>query len=257
MAKFEIFNTENCYICNEFMGSFKSDLTVVTGYSEKPIFQLIGKIKLIFCFVRLWLIEIISAEIFTSSLLSEEIINDSGVCQNCFIKFNEFDEHQSIAEQIQSDLVGLMDNKLVSLEEDHKIKEEHEDSTDPIEYEPFEGEEMYVTGEEIEEEIEHDNTVEAIEEDYRYEIVVDDTKENMKKQYIRSTQGKMDENNEFIVIELENNQRVYQCDICNKTCKDRSKLRTHREIHTDERNVICPVKVCKSHKICFHDIFPV
>lgn len=48
MAKFEVFNTENCYICSEFMGSFKSDLTVVTGYSEKPIYQLIGKWKLMF-----------------------------------------------------------------------------------------------------------------------------------------------------------------------------------------------------------------
>lgn len=48
MEKFEIFNTENCYICNEFMGTFKSDLTVQTGYSEKPIYQLIGKISLNF-----------------------------------------------------------------------------------------------------------------------------------------------------------------------------------------------------------------
>lgn len=45
MAKFEIFNTDNCYICNEFMGEFRSDLTVVTGYSEKPIFQLVGKFE--------------------------------------------------------------------------------------------------------------------------------------------------------------------------------------------------------------------
>lgn len=43
MAKFQLFNTENCYICDEFMGSFKSDLSVVTGYSERPIYQLIGK----------------------------------------------------------------------------------------------------------------------------------------------------------------------------------------------------------------------
>lgn len=43
MEKFEIFSSENCYICNESVGSFKTDLTVVTGYSERPIFQLIGK----------------------------------------------------------------------------------------------------------------------------------------------------------------------------------------------------------------------
>lgn len=51
MAKFEVLNTDNCYICNEFMGEFKSDLTVVTGYSEKTIFQLIGEKKLNSLFV--------------------------------------------------------------------------------------------------------------------------------------------------------------------------------------------------------------
>lgn len=184
------------------------------------------------------------SETFTSSLLSDEIINDSGVCQNCFIRFNEYDEHQTIANQIQTEVIGLMDNKLVSVdEEDQKIKvEEHEDSTDAIEYEPFEADEMFVTGDEEGEEVGQDEEIiEAIEEDYHYEIVVDDTKENIKKE--RTMPVKLDENNEFIIIELDNNQRVYQCDICFKTCKDRSKLRTHREIHTEERNVICPVSL--------------
>lgn len=35
--------SDNCFICNELMGYFKSELTVVTSYSEKPIFKLIGK----------------------------------------------------------------------------------------------------------------------------------------------------------------------------------------------------------------------
>jgi hypothetical protein len=43
MAKYEVMNMDNCYICNEFMGSFKSDLTIVTSYSEKAIFQIIGE----------------------------------------------------------------------------------------------------------------------------------------------------------------------------------------------------------------------
>lgn len=43
MANYEIFSYDNCYICNEFMGAFRNDLTVMTGYSEKPIYQLIGK----------------------------------------------------------------------------------------------------------------------------------------------------------------------------------------------------------------------
>lgn len=39
MAQFDL-----CIICSEFMGSFKNELTVVTGYSEKVVWQLIGKI---------------------------------------------------------------------------------------------------------------------------------------------------------------------------------------------------------------------
>jgi uncharacterized CHY-type Zn-finger protein len=164
-------------------------------------------------------------------VLSEEAINDSGICQNCFIKFNEYDEHLSLATQIQDELVALLDNKLIA--EDHKIKLEHDETTDAIEYEPYE-DEIYVA-----ETVDSETFEEALEQDYHFEVVVDDTKENIKKQMMRTV--KADDSNEFIVLELENNQRLYQCDICHKTCKDKSKLRTHREIHTKERNVICPV----------------
>lgn len=189
-------------------------------------------------------------ETFTNSVLSEEIVNESGVCQNCFIKFNEYDEHQTLAEQIQLDLLSLMENKIFTIEENEHVEQkikmeavEENSVNDDIEYEPFETEEMFV-GDEEGEEVEEDETViESIEEDYHYEIVVDDTKENIKGKQIRSSVPKPRNSdvNEFIIIELDDNSRVYQCDICLKTFKDRSKLRSHREIHTEERNVICPV----------------
>lgn len=177
-------------------------------------------------------------------MLGDDVINDSGVCQNCFIKFNEYDEHQSLADQIQLDLVSLMDNKLFAVEDElPKVKmEENEDivTNDAIEYEPFdhdaESEELYEN-----EEFEGETIIEAIEEDYHFEIVVDDTKENIKKLIRPSIQRtKIKEENQFIIIEMDDNSKVYQCDICFKTCKDKSKLRSHREIHTNERNVICP-----------------
>lgn len=43
MEKSEVKATENCFVCSEFMGSFRNDLTVVTGYSEKPVSQILGK----------------------------------------------------------------------------------------------------------------------------------------------------------------------------------------------------------------------
>lgn len=174
------------------------------------------------------------AETFTNSILSEEIINESGICQSCFVRFNEHDEHQTLANQIQEDIVSLMDFKILSLEEEHKVKEEHEDTTDAIEYEPFDGDEIFLA----EAEDDTETFEEALEEDFHFEVVVDDTKENLRKHTARTI--KTDDSCDFIVLELDN-QRVYQCDICQKTCKDKSKLRTHREIHTQERNVICPV----------------
>lgn len=193
-------------------------------------------------------------ESFTSAVISEDVVAESGVCQNCFIKFNEYDEHLTLAEQIQADLLELMDNKLYAPEEDveSKIKVEHgehveeleeveESSTgDPIEYEPFDGEENFLQDEEDEDEM----AAETIQQDdYHFEIVVDDTKENNKLRQPRSALKPRvkDENTDFIIIEMDDNSKAYQCDICFKTFKDRSKLRTHREIHTSERNIICPV----------------
>lgn len=47
MSHFEVmadFNTDNCYVCNEFTPvDLKSDLSVSTGYSERPIYQILGK----------------------------------------------------------------------------------------------------------------------------------------------------------------------------------------------------------------------
>lgn len=37
-------DVESCYLCNEYMGTFKNELTVVTGYSEKPIYKLLGEL---------------------------------------------------------------------------------------------------------------------------------------------------------------------------------------------------------------------
>lgn len=42
-SKMLSYSIDGCFICSEFMGSFKNELTVVTGYSEKPIYELIGK----------------------------------------------------------------------------------------------------------------------------------------------------------------------------------------------------------------------
>lgn len=193
----------------------------------------------------------------TNTEITEEVVCESGVCQNCFIKFNDYDEHLKMAEQIQADLLSLMNNKLYAHEEEgesgSRVKEElvedleeiEESSThdstqgstgDAIEYEPYSAEEVF-----IQEEGDEDGmAVETIQDDYHFEIVVDDTKENIDSKP-SAHKSRVKEEAEFIIIEMDDNSKAYQCDICFKTFKDRSKLRTHREIHTQERNVICPV----------------
>lgn len=42
MEKIEPRDCESCYVCSEYMGPFKNELTVVTGYSEKPIAEILG-----------------------------------------------------------------------------------------------------------------------------------------------------------------------------------------------------------------------
>lgn len=35
-----------CFICGEFMMNFRNNLLQCTGFSEKPIFEIFGKLKL-------------------------------------------------------------------------------------------------------------------------------------------------------------------------------------------------------------------
>lgn len=252
--------SDNCFICNELMGHFKSELTIVTSYSEKPIYQLIGKkISFIFIIHTIINIAIYITEQFAEIELSEELIYGTGICQNCLVKFNEYDEFITKAEKIQLDIIGLIENKVMLLEmsdnDEKQIKQENIED-DPIEYEP--DDEIYYESEDIEEAIvsnqqeyeeEIIDTSDIIQEDYQLEVVVDDTKENImdsirykpiKSEYNYSlTKNIKIEEGGYKVISLENNTRAFQCDICEKIFKDKTKLKLHREIHTDQRNVIC------------------
>lgn len=54
----------------------------------------------------------------------------------------------------------------------------------------------------------------------------------------RSYKRKKNLDEGLIVVEVDG-EKIYQCEICKKLCKDRYKLKTHREIHTSTRNVCC------------------
>lgn len=44
-AKTEADEWQNCFICSEYMGPFRNELSVPTGFSEKTLYQLFGKIN--------------------------------------------------------------------------------------------------------------------------------------------------------------------------------------------------------------------
>jgi hypothetical protein len=49
MYNFIVKDVETCHICNEYMGNFKNEFTVVTGYSETPLYKLWGKQSVNLC----------------------------------------------------------------------------------------------------------------------------------------------------------------------------------------------------------------
>lgn len=173
------------------------------------------------------------------------------VCQSCVLKFNEYDELVSRAEAIQLDLTQLlMEARQPIYAEDDDSQDDpiavknEDDGDDAITFEPIYFEE---NADEIDPSLLH--------EDYQMEVVVDDTNNSSEPSQMPSTRKGLkaalnssfketvvkQENRNYVVVELENNQRAFQCDICSKAFKDRSKLKSHREIHTTERNVICKV----------------
>lgn len=181
-------------------------------------------------------------ESFTNTEFTREVVEEAGICQNCFIKFNEYDEHKSLADQIQADLVALFDTSNVSNHIKQEIKVEasvfEEES---LLYETVEDaqreeavEEMYITGHGADLEADGGNLI----VEYGW---VNQKPYTSDFKLIKPKTVKSDETFEAAVIQLDDNQRFYQCEICMRSFKEKSKLKTHREIHTTERNVICPV----------------
>lgn len=186
---------------------------------------------------------------FTETIITEEIVADAGICQSCYTKFDEYDELQTRADQVQIDLVSLFEASNSVLAEKTAIKTEpdaaYEDEMvfEMVEEDAKEGEEdeqllMVET-----EETDYNNDQMIVSYDWLNEadIPVDviQPKTFKKPQIITPRPNRSEEN--FIVVQQGPNQKAYQCDVCQRVFKERSKLRAHRDIHTTERNVICPV----------------
>jgi hypothetical protein len=145
------------------------------------------------------------------------VILNSGICQNCFIKFNEFDEYQMMAKRIETEILQMFENSSeLEVEQKIDVKKENEEETDDFEI--------------VEVMLDDDAEIND------YFQLPDQHGKSEKRSYKRKKN--LDEG--LVVVEVDG-QKIYQCDICKKLCKDRYKLKTHREIHTTERKICCTV----------------
>lgn len=159
------------------------------------------------------------------------ILENAGICQNCFIKFNEYDEHYTLASQIRDELVSMYRHSATSFVD---VKQEIKVEQD--EY-------YYGFDETIVEMIEPENfrkmsnkkkpsTIKFV----KPEIVSVSSGSGLTR---KTSYLKKDKDAGLITCMI-NGVKHYQCEFCGK--KDftsRSRLKTHMQIHTSERNFMC------------------
>lgn len=167
-------------------------------------------------------------ESFTNHKMSDEIICNSGVCQNCFIKFNEFDEHQSIAQRIQQELLLLYDMNLSMNDVDLKLNIKRESDYSVVEVMLDDDNISTDQGSDI-----FNHFTQPLRTPRQHK-----SPKSCDKSEKRSYKRKKNLDEGLTVVEVDG-EKIYQCEICKKLCKDRYKLKTHREIHTTERTVCC------------------
>lgn len=163
--------------------------------------------------------------------MSDEIITSSGVCQNCFIKFNEFDEHQSIAFKIQQELLFFYERSL-TMDINMKLNIKREPELCDIVEVMLDNENELSDGSDI---CKYNKYSPLGSSKNSFQQISSRSYNATRK---RSYKRKKNLDEGLTVVEVDGH-KIYQCEICKKLCKDRYKLKTHREIHTTERTVCC------------------
>lgn len=98
---------ENCFVCNAFIKFCKNSVLSCTKFSERPIFTFIGKFLLFVYMVRILVKNLLFSERFVGLDLTEELVCDANICQDCFLKFEDYDQTCNKAAEIQQELVNL------------------------------------------------------------------------------------------------------------------------------------------------------
>lgn len=164
-------------------------------------------------------------------------MNEAGICIDCLYKFNEYDEYHKLAKTVQDEISNLFVTTINQVKNNEEViyaKEEHEEvdneiifnEIDDIQNDNVEEEFVLAIAEEESVLIERNKLPKKIQNAVRYETLP-----------VLKTRTS---ENGFSMIQL-SNFMLFQCDICDRTFKEKSKLKAHRQIHTSERNIVCPV----------------
>lgn len=165
---------------------------------------------------------------FTDLKIPDTVLEHCGICQNCFIKFNEYDEHQTMARQIQEELTMLYRRETAELfvEEKADVKMELEDC-------------YYAFEENVEVIDEYNQPIEEVSYVEDIKPKVPTRTPGVKAQRRSNDSSRVDKDAGLIAVMI-NGVKHYKCDFCGKTdFTSRSRIKTHRLIHTSERNFMC------------------
>lgn len=177
-------------------------------------------------------------------------MRDAAVCDDCLIKFNEYDEYQKLSAQIHQEISSLFFSNLNDQDKeeenpmDLQPKTEVVDPDDVLVYHGLQNQishEEMILAQEVVDFPENVNLVEVAEIDKRNLPKKFQTMQKGEKQKVVKTRSVKSEKESFTIVQLDNNIQLYQCEICSRTFKEKSKLKAHKEIHTTERNIVCPV----------------
>lgn len=139
------------------------------------------------------------SEAIINEKFDEHTIANAGICQNCFIKINEIDEHQMITERIQKELLVLY-SQSGSISEDITCEEER----------------VYEVKQENDGSAEAYRLVEVCndEEPYESEHFLEEESESQSPTQIkRHYKRRKDLDAGLTVVSVEG-VKAYQCDIC-------------------------------------------
>lgn len=158
----------------------------------------------------------------STSSLSQHEFDERQICQNCFIKFNELDEHQVMVDRIQQELVDLYNTSITIMvaepEQEIEVKLENETCEEPLDYE-------------------------AIDEILEVKISPRKSKKPKTFEEPSSRKKKKPRTNQNdptgFSVSVIDGKNHYKCEICSKVVTRRPQL--HRMTHTSERTFECEI----------------